>query len=1158
MNNLFQRSMASARDNQNSQVTPYDCPYCPRKGIASERALNAHIRHSHGILPVNATTNANTNNTADTHLPPQYPWENPPSRTQANSHNENPGNFGDIPDEDDRMALDDHEEDFPAQDNDDVPESHRQDGGNVSEREPDSPNPPILEEIDEEEEEEDEGAREGEDEGARETQEDNKEIPPSHADQYEEDDGMYETTPLILGRGLPGQKYTNQDAMISCFLYTNEMAVELLLWNVLRKIKAPMMAWRLIHRWGAYAQSMNYNFEQGKTMSKFLSELTKQFHMEGMKPQVHKALIDRRPVDRTKVEVEVVHFSVEEAIRSLLLDNLNNIVGNLIINEDDPFGKFKPKDPDYINEILCGDAYQNNYERFIPKDPTQNYFIVPFKLYLDATSIDKFSNFKVHPIMLALSIHASRVRRLYAGWRPIGFLPSLYDGYSATDRAKMRGNNKAGRGYNIRNLHSCLDVVFKEIAEIQANGGIHFDELTVGGVTKEDVMVIIPCHMVLGDMEGSDILAGKGGSKQHVSRACHCPMSECADPFHKCKWKNVQDVANVFDYPEEPFKSLEEQCEAGWGISQVPVTNAFYKIQFLDNEGSIHLNSPICLLHLMLQGLFKYLGDNIIEPMTAASKAVLDGLVRRLVPMLQQSGTKNGYPRCQFKNGITNLSEVTADEREGIVFIFFLLFTLPQFAEDTEKYIFRLHPDNFPQPSNGSYRQIRKDYAFCCELMLVLYSWASSDGMYRSWLEKYGMDRLRCVLNTVATYAPREAGDGWGVPKFHEMLHAVFYILHLGPPKDFNTAVNEHHHIEASKRTAARTSMIHATFDLQLSKRCFEDIMVRQVTSIFSACNVYDQTYADIVDMNPTQGVGGFPRFKYYRPGESTSKGASTLHLRFSPTESTTRQGVTWQARLFHKLDKKYMEYTSQYPPSFMEYLVDTFCTDAEDNPEENPPQVDSVKYPNLRFRTEWRKGGVGKDGRGIIIRCHPNYRGGQVESSSELCRWFDWCLVKYEVEPDSDSTFDTNDEGGPTTHLFPGRVWIIAEYNAIGGGEGIETHAIMEVASNLPQAHSVLAHSFNLDTLPGKRQTPGSPPGRRQHKFYTVPCESISDSIMCLPSYPYEDDPRWFKCLYIVPVDEWAEKFTGNWTGTTTTAGVPTGIRHVPQNRKLLKCSFR
>jgi hypothetical protein len=498
----------------------------------------------------------------------------------------------------------------------------------------------------------------------------------------------------------------------------------------------------------------------------------------------------------------------------------------------------------------------------------------------------------------------------------------------------------------------------------------------------------------MGDMQGSDALAGKTNVHAHISRACHCPYHEADDPFHECKWKTKQEVVDIMQ-SESTFK---KQCEACDAYSQTPVDSVFYKLQFLDDIGNIHSSTPICLMHLMLQGLFKYDGENIIKAFGKNEKSRLDGLVRSLIPLLRQSGVKNGYPRCQFSNGLTNLSHITADEREGIIFVFVLLFSIPSYFQTVEENIFSEHKERFAE---GTPRQNRKKYLLVCELLLITYAFASGEIMSSDFVRNEAKKRLRHVLNTIKLYTPRVDGDGWNLPKFHEMLHCIYYTLKFGVPSQFNCACNEHHHTEISKETAARTSFIHDCFEHQVGTRYYEDSLVKQVTSLFAVNRIFDEDLFELYGVNPEQGIGGINRRKVYEPGEGSSKGATTLYVQFKLIPNTGSDSLKWYEKwapiILQKKNKKtYLDVTTAYQPEAIQFLVNGWFLKNEESGD--PPQYDYNNYPNLKLRTEYRKGD--SDGKGTIFRCHPNYRGGFIHDDVNKTKpWFDWCEFFYDVD---------------------------------------------------------------------------------------------------------------------------------------------------------------
>ena len=105
-----------------------------------------------------------------------------------------------------------------------------------------------------------------------------------------------------------------------------------------------------------------------------------------------------------------------------------------------------------------------------------------------------------------------------------------------------------------------LDVILKELKDIQERGGIFFEELTLGGVTKQNVMVKVPLHMVIGDCEGNDHLAAKGKFATCISCVCTCPKNESDNPFRKCKYQDKTKIicANEISDEKEALDALKQ------------------------------------------------------------------------------------------------------------------------------------------------------------------------------------------------------------------------------------------------------------------------------------------------------------------------------------------------------------------------------------------------------------------------------------------------------------------------------------------------------------------------------------------------------------------------------------------------------------------------
>jgi len=72
------------------------------------------------------------------------------------------------------------------------------------------------------------------------------------------------------------------------------------------------------------------------------------------------------------------------------------------------------------------------------------------------------------------------------------------------------------------------------------------------------------------------------------------------------------------------------------------------------------------------------------------------------------------------------------------------------------------------------------------------------------------------MLNSLKKLWPRDQGQGWSIPKFHEQLHVPDEIERNGAPENFHTGRTESHHIIFVKNLAKRTQRRQAKLDEQI------------------------------------------------------------------------------------------------------------------------------------------------------------------------------------------------------------------------------------------------------------------------------------------------------------------------------------------------------
>ena len=82
------------------------------------------------------------------------------------------------------------------------------------------------------------------------------------------------------------------------------------------------------------------------------------------------------------------------------------------------------------------------------------------------------------------------------------------------------------------------------------------------------------------------------------------------------------------------------------------------------------------------------------------------------------------------------------------------------------------------------------------------------------------------MLNKIKSIWPREEGQNWNTPKFHETRHTVDDLIQNGAPAGTNSRPKEDHLIKTVKRPSERTQKRGECFDFQLGKRNYESYIL--------------------------------------------------------------------------------------------------------------------------------------------------------------------------------------------------------------------------------------------------------------------------------------------------------------------------------------------
>jgi len=156
-----------------------------------------------------------------------------------------------------------------------------------------------------------------------------------------------------------------------------------------------------------------------------------------------------------------------------------------------------------------------------------------------------------------------------------------------------------------------------------------------------------------------------------ISRTCDCPSQKANNPHYPCRFLTQQSVedACALSNVTARNKALQDML-----YHYVP-NNAFYKLCSAGNIFGIHGCTPVNRMHALLLGILKYVmtgfcGD--ASPLRPGDQGRLDIIIKDFLRLLRCTA-RAFFPRCDFTNGLTNLTLTTANKNSGDIFMLSLL-----------------------------------------------------------------------------------------------------------------------------------------------------------------------------------------------------------------------------------------------------------------------------------------------------------------------------------------------------------------------------------------------------------------------------------------------------------------------------------------------------
>lgn len=694
------------------------------------------------------------------------------------------------------------------------------------------------------------------------------------------------------------------------FWHTPEQKCLIDLMKLLIDMNAPDYAFEQIIEWARRSANLGFDFvpTKGKTWKcnvKWMHEMTENGGL-----RLPKII----PVQLEGGEIaEVVCFDFIAAALGKLQDRSMMRKEKLVLDWDNPLDKYVPPDG-RLGEALSGSVYQDNHHRFIT-DPKRPTLVVPLISWFDRTHVTANGKFGLQPYMFTFGIFNEETRRSLKAWMVLGYMPA-YDASSAE-------RNTLKQGQYLRDYHTQLGVMLKSFKDNAFT--LHDQVLPVGpsGSTTCDVKFVI-LH-VIQDMEEGDRLAGRfkphtPGIKRQV-RACNVNYENLANPKIICQFVTAKQMKKIAE-------SEDAELRQRWSMHHIK--NCFHEIPFMDAKRGIFGATPSEILHCVRMGPLKEANKAVFADLTDGLKKKLDNMARNFHKNNRQTYRK-AYPTTNFTNGVTNLSLISGDEHVGMMFLFVILSNFDEGWDLLDEIMKR----------KGKTRVIHVMQLF--EAVLCFHAWLCKPKQWHLSQQQEAMEAaqmsVRQLMALFVKRLPNEKGQGWKVPKFHELLHFVFDMARFGSTPNFSAQRPESLLKDTGKRVGRKAQKNNkgVVFEYQSADRYATMVMVDLLHDKIGSPELFDN--------NPDQ-----------EPSDSDSDDETEVPVQegtgqgtFATIDWTETNGdiqflVNWRTTSKGDISKLYL------PDPIVYFLIDSY------------------RNQTIKICTEYRRNGM-------KFRCHPNFQ---------------------------------------------------------------------------------------------------------------------------------------------------------------------------------------
>ena len=339
-------------------------------------------------------------------------------------------------------------------------------------------------------------------------------------------------------------------------------------------------------------------------------------------------------------------------------------------------------------------------------------FVLTLEEYKDSTGSDSKEAYSLEPVLMSTGLLDSSFNADPTSRFILGYIPNLSNSKSSATQSRRAGTQK-GFGSAVRDYHKCLSVILQPIVHAQKSPPLI--DILLGNKLRRCRTVLL-MGTLLGDGKSQDISCGRLGAHTNtlrLSRAVFTPSDtadDTAQVFHWIKSGVIEAVARaaLFD-PElgrqtQPYDNTIEynqylqscrtvtekrQQVAGakrrariaveilnQALGSHKVANAYFALDFASVYG-VFGHTLADLMHLLEEGILKYVLAVFLDPLSDTAKSDLDDLVSKLFRANRCHGSR-WFPRLNFTRGFSRLTLLSSEERTGAFLALLLVLVTEQ------------------------------------------------------------------------------------------------------------------------------------------------------------------------------------------------------------------------------------------------------------------------------------------------------------------------------------------------------------------------------------------------------------------------------------------------------------------------------------------------